>query len=407
MKSIFEATDIYSAVWPLHFVSRILGLATYSLKPHIQSAKYETFSTYLYRIWSIFWITLLVVSEYIHTTRSIDASETLKQKATDTLRNSSLYSYSIVTVLLSLTVNRGKVPEILGKFAEIDQLFSSKLYRIQIYKNTKLFLSFQFSIMTTVIIIILASIIFFTHGNFGYSDIYIIFTQTLSLFLNCTSILYFVNLVLLLRNKYKYLNSVLESSAITPCNITNLKYRNSNFVTPIDTFRMKLSLAELRDNSMLSRRQHVRNLRIIYSKLQDVAVLINSTYGFSLLCAIIWVFISIISGANNALQLNGANHIYVIEAVLWIFFSVGLMTVMTVSCSLAVNECNRSHVIVQKIMLRDDIDNEVIKQLKKMFTQFEFMKIGFSACGLYKIDLSFLCGIIGATLSYVIIFSAL
>jgi hypothetical protein len=58
-------------------------------------------------------------------------------------------------------------------------------------------------------------------------------------------------------------------------------------------------------------------------------------------------------------------------------------------------------------MLRHDIDREEMKELKKMFTQFEVMKIGFSACGLYKIDLSFLCGIIGATLSYVIVFSAL
>jgi hypothetical protein len=58
-------------------------------------------------------------------------------------------------------------------------------------------------------------------------------------------------------------------------------------------------------------------------------------------------------------------------------------------------------------MLHDDIDREVMKELKKMFTQFEIMKIGFSACGMYKIDLSFLCGIIGATLSYVIIFSSL
>jgi hypothetical protein len=58
-------------------------------------------------------------------------------------------------------------------------------------------------------------------------------------------------------------------------------------------------------------------------------------------------------------------------------------------------------------MLRDDIGSEVMKELKKMFTQFEIMKIGFSACGMYKIDLSFLCGIIGATLSYVIIFTSL
>jgi hypothetical protein len=77
---------------------------------------------------------------------------------------------------------------------------------------------------------------------------------------------------------------------------------------------------------------------------------------------------------------------------------------MAVSCSLAVNECDRSPVIVQKIMLRDDIVRELMKELKKMFTQFKVMKLGFSACGMYKIDLSFLCGILGATLSYLVIF---
>jgi hypothetical protein len=58
-------------------------------------------------------------------------------------------------------------------------------------------------------------------------------------------------------------------------------------------------------------------------------------------------------------------------------------------------------------MLRNDIDSEVMRELGKMFTQFKVMKIGFSACGMFRIDLSFLCGIIGATLSYVIIFSQL
>jgi hypothetical protein len=83
------------------------------------------------------------------------------------------------------------------------------------------------------------------------------------------------------------------------------------------------------------------------------------------------------------------------------------MTVVAVSCSLAVNECDRSPVIVQKIMLRDDIDKEVMKELKMTFTQFKVMKIGFSACGMFRIDLSFLCGIFGATLSYIVIVSQL
>jgi hypothetical protein len=80
---------------------------------------------------------------------------------------------------------------------------------------------------------------------------------------------------------------------------------------------------------------------------------------------------------------------------------------MGVSCELAINECNRSPVIVQKIMLRDDIDREVMRELKMMFTQFKVMKIGFSACGMYRIDLPFLCSIISGTVSYVIVVSQL
>jgi hypothetical protein len=117
------------------------------------------------------------------------------------------------------------------------------------------------------------------------------------------------------------------------------------------------------------------------------------------------VFIAIISGVNYVIKFkNTDTGLYVIVAVLWSIFCAALLIIMAVSCSLAVNECNHSPIIVQNIMLRDDIDIEVTKELKKMFSQFKFMKIEFSACGMYKIDLSFLCGIFGATLSYLIIF---
>jgi hypothetical protein len=154
----------------------------------------------------MFCIILLAVSEYIHTNRSIDESVTLKEKVTDTLPTASLYSYSMVTLFLSMTVNRGEVPQILRIFSEIDQLFSSKLYRIQIYKNTRLFLIVQFALIIKVIIIIYAFGMQVTNDNFEYSNIYVIITEIMSLFLNCTAILRFLNLVLLLGKKYKYLN---------------------------------------------------------------------------------------------------------------------------------------------------------------------------------------------------------
>jgi hypothetical protein len=156
MKSVFHATDIYSAVWPLHFMSRIFGLAPYSLKPESQSVKYEIIITNFSRIWSTFCIIWFVALEYIHVTRSIVANVTLKQKITEILRFTSMYSYSIITIFLSLTINRGKVQEIIGKFSDIDQLFSSKMYRTKIYMNTRLIFTIQFAIIISTFIIICA-----------------------------------------------------------------------------------------------------------------------------------------------------------------------------------------------------------------------------------------------------------
>jgi hypothetical protein len=116
------------------------------------------------------------------------------------------------------------------------------------------------------------------------------------------------------------------------------------------------------------------------------------------------VVIGIISGANYIIKMKPNDiYLYVILSVVWCSLCVAMMTIMAVSCSLAVNECKRSPVIVQKIMLRDDTDSEVMKELKKMFIQFKIMKIEFSACGMYRIDLSFLCAILGATVSYLIV----
>jgi hypothetical protein len=280
MKSVFQATDIYSAVWLLHFVSTIFGFAPYSLKPGSQSGTYVTIFTCFSRMWSIFCIILLVALQYIYTTGNIKASVTLKQKAREVMCTTSLYSYSIINIFLSLTINHGKVPQILQKFSEIDQLFSSKTYRIQIYKNTRLFLTMQFAIMISTFVTIYSySAAYVIKDNVNFMIISFLFISSMPLILNCTAILHFVNLVLLLRNKYKHLNSELENSALTPRNVTNLNYRNMNSMTPIENYTstMKRSITKLRRNCISRRSQHLRNVKIIYSQLHDVALLINPT----------------------------------------------------------------------------------------------------------------------------------
>jgi hypothetical protein len=216
--------------------------------------------------------------------------------------------------------------------------------------------------------------------------------------------------MLLLRNKYKYLNCELESSALTPCNVTNLKSCSRNCMIPREnnTHTVKPSVTELRDSCMSSRRQHLRNLRIIYSQPHDVAVLTNSAYGISLLCSTVWVLIYIISAANRLIEQNNADIELNIFLVLTMStFFLAPLTIMAVYASLAAKEYSHSLVIVQIILLRVNVDSEVMRELEKMFTQFKAMEIEFSACGMYKIDLSVISDIFGTTLSYIIIFSQL
>ncbi|PNF15102.1 hypothetical protein B7P43_G15984 [Cryptotermes secundus] len=406
MKSDLQAKDIYSALWPLHLLSKIFGLAPYSLKRDNESVTNRSLSNCFCRIWSIFLIILLMVLSYVYNTVNITGNVTLKQKIFEVLFSALMYGYSIISLLLPLTIKKDKAPQIITKISEIDHLFSSKKYKTQIYEKTQLFVIFQISIMTCTVLALMTCGAYVVHGNFSFRNCHYFFVETLPMFINCIVILNFVNVVLLLRDKYKFLNSMLEMSAVKPCN-KNVNDFHTNCITPMDncTFEMKYFSRDRREMNISSRRNQLHNLRIIYSRLHEVAHLINSTFGILLLCTTLWLLISIICGINYVLKTKHTDSsLYVIVAVLWSIFCASLITLMAMSCSLAVNECNRSPVIVQNIMLRQDIDILVTKELKKMFIQFKVMKIEFSACGMYRIDLSLLCGIFGATFSYIIIF---
>jgi hypothetical protein len=405
MKNFLRAEDIYSALWPLHFVSRIFALAPYSLRPENKCPIKRKISTCTFRIWSVIWIISLAVSEYNSINKIITANYTIKQKIIEILFYSSTYSSSIILLFLSLTINKFKVPQILDKFSDIDQLFSTKKYGSEIYKNTRLLIIVQFTVVISTVVALFSFNMYINRHDFAFFITSDVFFQYLCVVLNSTVTLHFVDLVFLLRDKYKYLNSELESSTLTLCKVTNVNYLNTNSMTPIEnsTVETITSITELRENSILSRRNHLRNLRIIYSQLYEVVFLINSTYGIPLLCATFWVLITIVSGANYSIDLKHTDHFYVIQTVLWSIFCVILMITIAIACSLTVSECNRSPVLVQKVMLRNDIDSETLNEMEKMFTQFQVMNIGFSACGMFRIDLSLLCGIFGATLSYLLI----
>jgi hypothetical protein len=406
MRRALKATDIYTAVRPLYFVSKIFGLAPYSLKPEKCLKKSRTVFICLYRLWSF--VLMIELLAWVCIDMKYIAAEEfkLKDRILQITFSVPMYFCTTISLFLSWTVNHHKIQCILAKLEENDHLLSTMKYGHSIYRKIPLFLIIQFTISTSVFILIASYSFYAVRREQNFFNETSVFFETLSALMNSIVILQFVNLVLLLKKKYKYLNNVLESSTVTSFNATNLQYFNTNHITTIDVYASRRTSfdSEHRRNSTSSKLRQFRNMRIMYSQLYDVTCLINSTYGFSLLSAAVWVFVGLISGVTLLLKLNADLYNFVLVTVLWSGYCVALMAAITMSCSMAVNECNRSAIIVQKIIVRDDIHYEVVKELEKMLTQFQIMKIRFTACGFFNLDLPFFCRIFGATLSYLVIF---
>lgn len=395
MKSVLQATDIYSAVRPLYVVSKIFGLAPYILTQKKDFEESRSVCICLSRMWSFSLVIVLITWGYISVDFHNDESLTMKRRIVEVAFIMSLYCCGTIHLILSLTINRHKVLQIIEKLSESDNLLSSMKYGHQIYKNTRLYLIIQFIVCISVLSLIISYDTYVIHSDINLLNYYRVFLESLPVYINSIMILQFVDFVLLLRNKYKFLNSELESISLASYKITTVQRCSNIHVTSIEDLRRKIAS---------SRRQWFRNLRIIYSQLHDVALLINSTYGYSLIPAVLWIFIGVTSGASYVLDLNNTDfYRFIFVIVLWSAYCIGLTAAMALSCSQAVCECNRSPVIVQKIILRDDADSESVKELEKMFTQLQAMKIAFTACGLFNVDSSLICGIIGVTLSYIFV----
>jgi hypothetical protein len=350
-------------------------------------------------------IIALLASECVYTTDIVGGKFKLKVKILEITFSVPLYSCSAISLFLSSTVNHHKVQRILAKLAENDHLLSTMKYGHNIYRRIPLFLIIQFTIITSIFMIIISYSFYTLRREQTFLKEDSVFFELLSVLMNSIVTLQFVDLVLLLKKKYKYLNNILETSTVTSFSATNLHYFNTNRMTTIDIYASgrRPFDSEHGRNSTSSKLRQFRNFRIMYSQLYDVACLINSTYGFSLLYAAVWVFVGIISAVTFVLQLNADLYHLVLVTVLWSGYCVALMAAITMSCSMAVSECNRSAIIVQEIIIRDDLNDEVVKELEKMLTQFQVMKIRFTACGFFNIDLQFFCGMFGATLSYLVI----
>jgi hypothetical protein len=144
----------------------------------------------------------------------------------------------------------------------------------------------------------------------------------------------------------------------------------------------------------------ILSLRIIYSELYDITCLINDTYGFPLLALTCWTLTAIIFFVYQALfyfENEGIINMGYAVICFVFFFRVAH------SCQAATSEVSGSGTLVQKIILETNLKHECMKEWKMFSVQLEVMKVEYTACGCFSLNLRLLCSLIGAIVSYIII----
>jgi hypothetical protein len=151
------------------------------------------------------------------------------------------------------------------------------------------------------------------------------------------------------------------------------------------------------------KKELVHTLRVIHCELHDAATLIMSNYGFPVFMATFWIFMTIVFvlyyglfSLQEAISSPAATEQHeVILSLCWCMFCITLLVAVTLTCHMTTQEANLSVILVEKLLLCHDAGDDTVNELKDFSTQLSNMRIEFSPCGFFTLNLSFLYAMTG------------
>jgi hypothetical protein len=106
-----------------------------------------------------------------------------------------------------------------------------------------------------------------------------------------------------------------------------------------------------------------------------------------------------LSDMNNQIMRNNLQGIF---GIVWSIFASLMLLLISVACHKTSEEAAMSVSLVHSLLLYPCFSPGISTELSLFCTQLKHLKIEFSACGLFAINLPFFYSIIGVTCTYVI-----
>jgi hypothetical protein len=397
--------NVYFEIEPLYYISRLLGLAPFSFKKK-KSGEIEVHFSHsdiiLITTLSIFLLVGLCLCEFV-LANTAGITIPILIRALWFISLSSIYSTCIVTLLLNITIHRKHFPLILRRIHIIDSKLFNGGRNEKRYKRRRSGTTKQLAVLAFIWIInFLSFIYYFFHA--GILNILFIILRTL-----CYTIFFLIScqytsMVLVLRARYKHLVSMFSNLLITEGNLYDTD------PTHISNSGPSGACFVLRANTRYFDVSQILELRNIYCQLHEVLWLVNKYYGIPVLLLITSTVVNFVPTFFTGIKLvqnvikgerELLNCIMMASYFCWCISILFTFVWIVSCCHLVTEEAHKLFLCIHKIQIYSNVTQSTISELRTFISQLKDMKVEFSVCGLFALNLQFLCGILGVVTTYV------
>jgi len=437
VRSVKKA-DIFASIIPIYYLSKCTGLAPLSLAytHDKQGRDMVTLKTsvpaVLYTVLLIIGIAaaqFFVLTFYRFDTLPFGTKETKQVIVSEFVLRGITCFTSLAT---SLTRIRKEMDSLLYKVSVIDTLLGTKPDTL---RSNEINMWIQVTSLASILAIVYANDFPSMKSDFNMWPC--VAATYVGTTIKIVTIMQFVNLVSLLKQKFKILNRYLSSAEIP----TQYKTNNNLWEMLLQTSRSR-NEDNWKDDALqieafyqaLNRRhysnitmQHSTNisihnswlhkeklrfraLRIIWDVLCDISSSVNSMYGLQILLCVVSAFIEITTGLSYsiiALKLNvfTIEEIYlkVVAPFIWALMQFMQLIWIAATCSAACGEANRSVTLLQKLLLLPELHPATAAEIQLFLQQTRDRKPKFTAWDFFTITHSVLGSTVGAIITLLVI----
>jgi hypothetical protein len=239
-----------------------------------------------------------------------------------------------------------------------------------------------------------------------------LFSQTFRNVMDTFIIIQYINIVLMVKQRYQLVKHLLSEAATTD-DVSCSRQMDAEHVTSINNikiFPMATNNLKIDENS--NNLYTIRDLRLICSELCDVLHSNNNTYEVLILFDVITILtitvpttyygvmtikLATVEKGLFQLYLKGVSFLcdcaFMLLSLLW----------LTVCCQTTTEEIRNTFICVQKLLLYPNALGWSTSELKRFSSQLKNSTFEFSVCGFFTLNLQFFCASVSVIFTYILV----